>query len=44
MSAVSTITKTIWQYSELLSQETMEFLKGIAPFEISDCGIAPVKV
>lgn len=30
MSAVSTITKTIWQYSELLSQETMEFLKGIA--------------
>ena len=33
MSAVSTITKTIWQYSELLSQETMEFLKGIA----SDC-------
>ena len=35
MSAVSTITKTIWQYSELLPQETMEFLKGIA----SDCCI-----
>ena len=30
MSSDSTITKTIWQYSEPLPQETMEFLRGIA--------------
>ncbi len=30
MPSDSTITKTIWQYSEPLPQETMEFLKGIA--------------
>lgn len=30
MSASSTITKTIWQYSETLSEDTMEFLRGIA--------------
>ncbi|MBD5458808.1 MAG: transposase [Lachnospiraceae bacterium] len=26
----STMTKTVWQYSESLSEETMEFLRGIA--------------
>lgn len=26
----NTVTKTLWQYSELLPNETMEFLKGIA--------------
>lgn len=30
MSADNTITKTIWQYSEPLSGETLEFLRGIA--------------
>ena len=30
MSTGSAITKTVWQYSEPLSEETMEFLKGIA--------------
>jgi len=30
MAAESTITKTVWQYSEPLPDETMEFLKGIA--------------
>lgn len=30
MPSDSTITKTIWQYSKPLPQETMEFLKGIA--------------
>lgn len=30
MPSESTITKTIWQYSEPLPQETMEFLRGIA--------------
>ena len=30
MSADSTVTKTLWQYSETLPGETMEFLKGIA--------------
>lgn len=30
MPADATITKTIWQYSEPLPQETMEFLRGIA--------------
>lgn len=30
MSSGNTITKTIWQYSETLPEETMEFLKGIA--------------
>lgn len=30
MSADSTITKTVWQYSEPLSGETMQFLRGIA--------------
>ena len=30
MSAGSTVTKTIWQYSEQLPKDTMEFLKGIA--------------
>ncbi|MDE7204412.1 MAG: transposase [Lachnospiraceae bacterium] len=30
MSADSTVTKTIWQYSEPLPEETMTFLKGIA--------------
>jgi len=30
MSAEDTITKTVWQYSEPLPEETMEFLKGIA--------------
>lgn len=30
MSAGSTITKTIWQYSEILPKDTMEFLRGIA--------------
>lgn len=30
MSSDSSITKTIWQYSEPLPQETMEFLRGIA--------------
>ncbi|MDE6917289.1 MAG: transposase [Lachnospiraceae bacterium] len=33
MSADSTVTKTVWQYSEPLPAETMTFLKGIA----SDC-------
>ena len=30
VSADSTVTKTIWQYSEPLPEETMTFLKGIA--------------
>ena len=30
MSTETTITKTIWQYSEPLPEETMAFLKGIA--------------
>lgn len=30
MSSDKTITKTVWQYSEPLPEETMEFLKGIA--------------
>lgn len=30
MAAESTITKTVWQYSEPLPKETMDFLKGIA--------------
>lgn len=30
MSASNTITKTVWQYSETLPKDTMEFLKGIA--------------
>lgn len=30
MSTGSTITKTVWQYSKELPEETMEFLKGIA--------------
>ncbi len=30
MAAESTITKTVWQYSEPLPTETMEFLRGIA--------------
>jgi len=30
MPSDSTITKTIWQYSKPLPQETMEFLRGIA--------------
>lgn len=30
MSTSNTITKTVWQYSEALPQETMEFLRGIA--------------
>jgi len=30
MSAGNTITKTVWQYSEPLPEETMAFLKGIA--------------
>lgn len=30
MFAGSTITKTVWQYSEPLSEDTMEFLRGIA--------------
>ncbi|MDE7477554.1 MAG: transposase [Lachnospiraceae bacterium] len=30
MSTDSTITKTVWQYSQLLPDETMEFLRGIA--------------
>lgn len=30
MSADNTITKTVWQYSEPLPEETMEFLRGIA--------------
>lgn len=30
MPAEETITKTVWQYSEPLPEETMEFLKGIA--------------
>ena len=25
-----TVTKTVWQHSESLPQDTMEFLKGIA--------------
>ncbi len=33
MSTGSTITKTVWQYSEPLPDETMEFLRGIA----ADC-------
>lgn len=30
MSTSSTITKTVWQYSEILPKDTMEFLKSIA--------------
>ncbi len=30
MSAGTTITKTVWQYSEALPKETMDFFKGIA--------------
>ena len=30
MSTGGTMTKTIWQYSDRLPDETMEFLKGIA--------------
>lgn len=30
MSLENTVTKTLWQYSEPLPDETMEFLKGIA--------------
>lgn len=30
VSADSTVTKTVWQYSEPLPEETMTFLKGIA--------------
>lgn len=30
MSVENTITKTVWQYSEPLPEETMEFLRGIA--------------
>ncbi len=30
MPAEDTITKTVWQYSEPLPEDTMEFLKGIA--------------
>lgn len=30
MSADSTVTKIVWQYSEPLPEDTMEFLKGIA--------------
>lgn len=30
MAAESSITKTVWQYSEPLPEETMEFLRGIA--------------
>ena len=30
MSTDSTVTKTIWQYSEQLPEETMDFLKSIA--------------
>ncbi len=30
MSAGSSVTKTVWQYSEPLPEETMEFLRGIA--------------
>ena len=30
MSASNTITKTVWQYSKTLPEDTMEFLKGIA--------------
>ena len=30
MSTGSTVTKTIWQYSDPLPEETMEFLRGIA--------------
>lgn len=30
MPADSTITKTVWQYSEPLPEETLEFLRGIA--------------
>ena len=30
MSTGSTITKTVWQYSEPLPDETMAFLRGIA--------------
>ena len=30
MPAENTITKTVWQYSKPLPEETMEFLKGIA--------------
>lgn len=26
----STMTKTVWQYSEPLPEDTMEFLRGIA--------------
>ena len=30
MSTDNTVTKTVWQYSELLPEETMAFLRGIA--------------
>lgn len=30
MAAGDTITKTVWQYSEALPEDTMEFLRGIA--------------
>lgn len=30
MSTSSTITKTVWQYSEVLPEDTMEFLRSIA--------------
>ncbi len=30
MPAEDTVTKTVWQYSEALSEETMDFLRGIA--------------
>lgn len=30
MSTDNTITKTVWQYSESLPEETMEFLRGVA--------------
>ena len=33
MASDGTITKIVWQYSEPLPEETMEFLKGIA----ADC-------
>lgn len=30
MSEASTVTKTVWQYSKPLPEETMDFLRGIA--------------
>ena len=33
MSADTTVTKTIWQYSEILPEETMQFLRSIALYE-----------